>query len=152
MSVQTRKVWMVRANNKQEQYDDVGIAARRVIDLLHLMFNEYDARFPEAFLNGHSLSWSEEEVPATSLDELLAEYDDAYGLDELDRSKRYLLIERNVRGSSPPYAIATDDDLTALYRGHRDQEYASDWELEGIYEMATGNEVAFEVEVQVKEK
>lgn len=145
---QMRTQYVIRHSHRTETFDDKDIAVRRVNEVLGELAGHIDplAEFSE------SVMWDMEDVPATPFDEFLVEYEEAAGVEDVDRNHAYLMVERNVRGSSPPFVLSSADTVQELYVANRDQEYADDWSLEGIYETATGNEVDFDVTVTVKVK
>lgn len=65
---------------------------------------------------------------------------DAYG-DRIDieNAKRYLLVESNERGSSPPYHLTTHDSPQEAWDYRVTQEYPSDWGLEALIDLGTGD-------------
>lgn len=100
---------------------------------------------------GGQVSWSVEEVPATPFDELLDEYmhelHDEGGLDGVEREAPYLMVEENVRGG---YWLSSGDDPAQLATQNLKQEYSEDWELVGIFDARTGDQVSGTTEVTIR--
>lgn len=103
--------------------------------------------FTAACLDEGCISWGPDEVPATPFDELIAEYiDNLHGIgggaDEIDRALPYLLVEENVRGG---YWLTSHESVESAVTTHDGDEYAHEWEIVGIFDQVTGNEVDYEV-------
>lgn len=88
------------------------------------------------------VQWSVENVPATKLDELLLAFaGDAQTSEALmgvDRDDPYLMIETSISGETWFSSGASPNELA---EHHASQEYAGNWELVGIFDTRTGEEV-----------
>lgn len=135
MEIQTKEVYGLFVNGTQQFFDDpkAAIAAVRT-SLATIAVSSAD-------FNG-SITWDIEKVPATPLDTLLEGYldelHDSSGADGVDRDDPFLLVESNVRGG---YWLSTGPSPENLVSCHLAQEYAEDWEIEGIYSTVTGEPV-----------
>jgi hypothetical protein len=52
---------------------------------------------------------------------------------------RWLLIERNVGGSTPPHWVTSHESQNAAGHYHTHQEYARDWEIVELIDLDTGD-------------
>lgn len=135
MKIQTKEVYGLLVNGRQQFFDDPETAIAAVRSALATV------TIDPADFSG-SVTWDIEKVPATPLDKLLDDYldelHDEGGADGVDRDDPFLLVESNVRGG---YWLTTGSDPEDLVGYHLAQEYAEEWEIEGIYDTATAEPV-----------
>lgn len=128
-------------------WDDLGddfAAAEVVLDLL-----DDDTNLPDhvvARIRGTISEVWPVEVRQRALKELAYSYGIEESDIETDDPARYALVEQNVGGSSPPYFVTMHSSPAEAGKYHVEQEYASDWEVDALVDLDTGQ--TFSAEVQ----
>lgn len=89
--------------------------------------------------------WAVAKWDGETLSQIWAEY----GPDDEDcpEPRRFVLVETNVRGSTPPYWVTTHDTTEKAARYSFEQEYASDWANLLLLDTTTGQRVTSDIEV-----
>lgn len=157
--IQYRKEYVIECdyagNRTTHRFDDIVEADRSLIGHVATLSDAgYMGRLNEDGEFGGRLTWYVDEVvPLTYFDELVSEYSALHGGQSLDeqeisRGDRYLLVEENTRGG---YWLTTGDDANALLADHVNQEYADDWELVGVFDLAAKRELNVTLSATIEE-
>ena len=134
-----KTVYKVCTADSEQTFDSRSQAADHVVEQLHNAAAALQAN-GDTDLHG-AVSWSTEQVPAGHLDELLSIYSDGeVNPDwELDRTCRYLLVERSRYDGS--HWLSSHASMANAADYHDGQEYPEDWNIVGLYDLETGRKL-----------